>query len=1012
MANTVPILSNTNTFGDLLSVQNRAAIELNNLAANNYTKDSGTLFLSGAGTGLSVTAAALLGSSVVSGTLSVGGSISAVSNVFINGTGNGLEVANNSLLRGNVVTNNLTSNNIVRTTTVNASGNVHANDITSNNSIRTVSLQASANIIGNNLTSNNTTLTKDLNVTGNTITNTLFSNTTIGGTTLIVSGLSSVGSLQANNSVNTATITATNNMTAGGSIIGNNVQANTGLSSTTLSVSGLSSVGSLQANTSVNTATITATQNITSAQNIIGGNIQANTGLSSTTLSVSGLSSVGSLQANSSVNTAVITATQSITGENIQANTGLSASTLRVSGNTFANTITANTIVANTSITVPVINITSGFSANTVLVSYFDNIQTAGQVSVGGNFVINGTTVYNSNTFTLNADSVIGQNSFFNVNRGLSGANAAIRWNEDTDYWDIRDVNNPSSFSKILTANLISDSLTSTSTDTFASSLAANTLNTRIVTANTSLKSYVDNKSTFTPATTFSSDVTVSGNLVINGTTTSRDSLIKLADGNSTDSLDIGFYGQYNSSGVKYAGLFRKAADKFYLVRDVLTDPTSNTVTFTSANRATVDANLTGGIVSSLAAPIAIADGGTNATSFTTNQRVIFDGAKLATRANTTTTVTGVLSTSNTITSFTTNAYGEVTEYNSAAISIVSSQVSDATNANTVNAIVRRSANGSISVGTVFGGSNGMFIGATQIVNASGAWVGPNSGLVGATGLGFAGLTSTSSVAIGTGQKTFTTNLSSTATSFAVGTRVRVAFAANPTGQYMEGIITTFSSTTLIMSVDLAVGSGNTAPWNITLTGAVGVQGLNGATGATGPLGPMGPMGVTGSTGPQGFIGSTGATGFTGPTGPTGATGSVASPTDNNSTDATYYPVWVNGINSTTTGTSSTNLNFNPSTGTLSSIIFNSLSDETKKKNITSITGALDLVEQMNGVRYQWIDNDLDGIGVIAQEIEKILPEVVVESNGIKSVSYGNIVGVLIEAIKELKQEVDELKKK
>ena len=136
MANTIPILSFTNTFGDLLTQQNRQAVELNNLAANNYTKDSGTLFLGGSGTGLSVTAAALLGSGVVSGTLSVGGSISAVSNVFINGTGNGLEVANNSLLRGNVVTNNLTANNIIRSNTLNAAGNVFANDISSNNIIR------------------------------------------------------------------------------------------------------------------------------------------------------------------------------------------------------------------------------------------------------------------------------------------------------------------------------------------------------------------------------------------------------------------------------------------------------------------------------------------------------------------------------------------------------------------------------------------------------------------------------------------------------------------------------------------------------------------------------------------------------------------------------------------------------------------------------------------------------------------------------------------------------------
>lgn len=468
MANTVPVLSFTNTFGDLLAQQNRAAIELNNIAANNYTKNSGTLFLNGSGTGLAVTAAALLGSGIVSGTLSVGGSVSATSNVFVNGPGNALEVANNSLLRGNVLTNNLTANNVIRSTIVNASGNVFANDITSNNSIRTVSLQASANIIGNNLTSNNTTLTKDLNVTGNTITNTLFSNTSIGGSTLIISGLSTTSALQSNNSVNTAVVVASEN------IIGRNIQANTGLSSATLSISGLAAVGSLQANSSVNTATLTVTN--TGFVNAL----QANSSVNTATLSVTGSAFVNALQANSSINTSSFnassaTVTNAIIGNNIQANTGLSSGTLSVSSGTFANTI-----VANTSIDVPTITVTSKLNANSVPVAFFNAIQTTGQVSVGGNFVINGATVYNSNTFTVNSGSSVGQISAFGVNRGTSGANAAIRWNEPLSYWDIVDVNNPTSYSKILTANLISGSITSTSSDTIASSAAANTLNNSI----------------------------------------------------------------------------------------------------------------------------------------------------------------------------------------------------------------------------------------------------------------------------------------------------------------------------------------------------------------------------------------------------------------------------------------------------------------------------------------------------------------------------------------------------
>ena len=50
-------------------------------------------------------------------------------------------------------------------------------------------------------------------------------------------------------------------------------------------------------------------------------------------------------------------------------------------------------------------------------------------------------------------------------------------------------------------------------------------------------------------------------------------------------------------------------------------------------------------------------------------------------------------------------------------------------------------------------------------------------------------------------------------------------------------------------------------------------------------------------------------------------------------------------------------------------------------------------------------------VGVIAQEVEKVLPEVVnTDGDGMKSVDYGKMVGVLIEAIKELKQEIEELK--
>jgi hypothetical protein len=139
-------------------------------------------------------------------------------------------------------------------------------------------------------------------------------------------------------------------------------------------------------------------------------------------------------------------------------------------------------------------------------------------------------------------------------------------------------------------------------------------------------------------------------------------------------------------------------------------------------------------------------------------------------------------------------------------------------------------------------------------------------GPVGATGVGYVNLSSTSSVAIGTGSKVFTTNIANTATAFAVGQRVRAASTATP-ANFMEGVIASFSGTTLTITVDFTGGSGTLASWNIVATGTVG------ATGPTGPTGVTGPAGATGATGPTGLTGVTGATGPTGPTGPAGATG-------------------------------------------------------------------------------------------------------------------------------------------
>lgn len=90
----------------------------------------------------------------------------------------------------------------------------------------------------------------------------------------------------------------------------------------------------------------------------------------------------------------------------------------------------------------------------------------------------------------------------------------------------------------------------------------------------------------------------------------------------------------------------------------------------------------------------------------------------------------------------------------------------------------------------------------------------------------------------------------------------------------------------------------------------------------------------------------------------------------------------------------------------------NSTSDINLKDNIRPFEDALTTTEQLNGVHFNWKNDDRKSIGVIAQEIEKILPELVVETDGTKTVNYNGLIGVLIEAVKELSEKVKVLESK
>jgi len=135
--------------------------------------------------------------------------------------------------------------------------------------------------------------------------------------------------------------------------------------------------------------------------------------------------------------------------------------------------------------------------------------------------------------------------------------------------------------------------------------------------------------------------------------------------------------------------------------------------------------------------------------------------------------------------------------------------------------------------------------------------------------------------------------------------------------------------------------------------------------------------------------------------------------TDDTSSNVTVYPIFANATSGTITEqVSSTKLTFNPSTGLLTSTDYNSSSDMTLKQDFTPIQNPLDIISQLTGFGFTWKDSKQKSFGLSAQEVEKVIPEIVRDrADGTKGINYMNLTAFLIEAIKDLKQEIQELKK-
>jgi hypothetical protein len=125
----------------------------------------------------------------------------------------------------------------------------------------------------------------------------------------------------------------------------------------------------------------------------------------------------------------------------------------------------------------------------------------------------------------------------------------------------------------------------------------------------------------------------------------------------------------------------------------------------------------------------------------------------------------------------------------------------------------------------------------------------------------------------------------------------------------------------------------------------------------------------------------------------------------------TLAAVTSRGATTSTNSTFSGGINLSSSNitngGLITATDFNTTSDMRLKDNITAVQNPLDILAAISGVQFNWKSNGKEAVGVLAQEIEKVLPQIVnTNADGYKAVSYDSLIPILIEAIKELAAKV------
>ena len=282
-------------------------------------------------------------------------------------------------------------------------------------------------------------------------------------------------------------------------------------------------------------------------------------------------------------------------------------------------------------------------------------------------------------------------------------------------------------------------------------------------------------------------------------------------------------------------------------------------------------------------------------------------------------------------------------------------------------------ANSSAIVGTGFAN-------ISTSVNSASLTVGTNF-VANTTGAYHTGLVNAALLTVGTDFIANTTGAYHTGLVNAASHTVGTDFIANTTGAYHTGLVNAASHT---------VGTNFIANSTMVVLGS-GVRLL--ANGQTGNLNDV--LLSNGSVGSP-YWGSL----------------SGVNVSDDTATNSTRYLLFANQTSGSLVNgyVSSTKLTFNPSTGSLSATEVTTSSDVRSKTNIETIMNPVDIVSKLRGVSFHRSETGIKSYGVIAQEIEQVLPDIVFNNeDGFKSVAYNSIIGFLIEAVKHQQSQINSL---